>query len=102
MDDEFPEPNWKLDPRPQGRPKILPSPRRARFKAEWRLLVDANGVGDLLGVSASQVRSFNDSGRLPLPIYLGASIRWNVKELEAWAAAGCPERSKWINVRGTR
>ena len=37
----------------------------------------------------------NAAGKLPKPIRLGRSVRWPVFEIEAWLAAGAPDRETW-------
>jgi predicted DNA-binding transcriptional regulator AlpA len=63
------------------------------------LAIDAADVGKLLSVSERHVWGMNSRGRLPRPIRLGRAVRWRVAELQAWLAAGCPERSRWEAMR---
>ncbi|MDC0307984.1 helix-turn-helix domain-containing protein [Planctomycetaceae bacterium] len=60
-----------------------------------QLLLPASEAARLLGISKRHLHTLNVSGRLPRPIRLGRSVRWNADELRAWIAAGCPERSRW-------
>ena len=59
------------------------------------LLLTANEAAVLLGISRSNLYRLNSSGRLPLPVRLGASVRWRRDELAAWVDAGCPPRTRW-------
>lgn len=65
------------------------------------MLLDVHGVADLLGISASGVRKFDSSGRLPLGIHLGRCKRWREEELREWIAAGCPSRQRWEGMKAT-
>lgn len=53
-------------------------------------LLDVKGVANLLGCSARHVYRLSDSGKMPLPVRLGALVRWNKSTLDQWLAAGCP------------
>ena len=65
------------------------------------LLLSAEAVGLLLGVSRSTVYSMHACGELgPRPIHLGRRTLWNRKELESWTDAGCPSRDVWKQGRG--
>ena len=64
------------------------------------LLVDAAGVGTLLGISRNMVWKLHSTGRLgPPPVRLGRCVRWRVGELRAWVEAGCPARDQWQQLR---
>ncbi len=52
-------------------------------------------VAKLLQVSERHISSLNSSGRLPRPIKLGRSVRWNAAELKRWLDAGAPSRDEW-------
>lgn len=61
------------------------------------LLVDAAGVGALLGISRNMVWKLHSTGRLgPLPVRLGRCVRWRLRELRTWVEAGCPARDQWL------
>lgn len=57
-------------------------------------MLDVRGVATLLGCSARHVYRLADAGRMPLPVKLGALVRWNLQDLEDWLAAGCPSIRK--------
>lgn len=63
------------------------------------LAVDANRAASLYGVSVRFWWTLHSSGRCPLPVRLGRAVRWDVAELRAWLAAGCPTRDKWAAMR---
>ena len=64
-----------------------------------RLALSASEVAKLLGISTRHLWSLNSSGRLPRPIKLGVSTRWNASELRAWLDAGAPPRHQWEAMR---
>lgn len=52
-----------------------------------------------LGISRAHVFRLNSTGKLPKPVRFGRSVRWPVREIEAWLAAGCPCREEWEDAR---
>ena len=55
------------------------------------LAVPAEKAARLLGISRSQWWKLHSQGKIPPPVRLGTKTpRWNVAELQAWLAAGCP------------
>ena len=54
------------------------------------LLLSADRLADLLGVSVRTLWRLRSAGRLPRPVRLGASVRWRADEVTLWVAAGCP------------
>lgn len=62
-----------------------------------RLAITASEVAALLGVSRAHVWRLNAAGRLPEPVRLGKAVRWLRSEIEAWLAAGAPDRDTWRN-----
>lgn len=53
-------------------------------------LLNVGTVARLLGVSARQVYRLSDGGRMPQPIKLGGSVRWDRVQIEEWIGKGCP------------
>ena len=67
------------------------------------LLVSADGVAAMLGVSRRTVYSMHSTGELgPMPLTVGGRKLWRVAELNAWVAAGCPRREVWIGLYKSR
>jgi len=67
------------------------------------LLVDAVGVGKLLGIGRTSVFSLLSAGRLPPPVLkAGRIVRWSVEELRAWCSAGAPSADVWRTMRENR
>jgi excisionase family DNA binding protein len=54
------------------------------------VMLDVDGVADLLGVSARHVRRLVDAGKCPQPVRLGRVVRWPRPAVESWIADGCP------------
>lgn len=59
------------------------------------MAISARDLAAMVGVSLRQVWRLNSAGKLPKPIRLGGSVRWNRKEIQQWFEAGCPERRTW-------
>jgi excisionase family DNA binding protein len=53
-------------------------------------LLDVQAVAEMLGCSTRHVYRLSDAGRMPAPVKLGALVRWNRAEIEAWISQGCP------------
>jgi prophage regulatory protein len=69
-------------------------------KLAQALAVGARELAEMLDVSLRQVWRLNSAGKLPKPIRLGGSVRWNRQEVQDWFAAGCPERNVWEAKKG--
>jgi predicted DNA-binding transcriptional regulator AlpA len=60
------------------------------------LLLSAAESAELLGMSRASFWALHASGRVPLPVRLGARMtRWRRDELLRWVEAGCPARLRW-------
>ena len=67
------------------------------------LTVDVAGAAKLLAISVSHLYALIKTGRFgPSPVLLGRSCRFRVAELIDWVNAGCPDRVRWKNMRGSR
>ena len=55
-----------------------------------------------LGVSLRHVRRMDSAGMLPRPVRLGRAVRWSADDLDAWLAAGAPDRRAWESGKGGR
>ncbi len=59
-------------------------------------VLDADGVGHVLGIGRSKVYDLDQREALPAPVGLGArSRRWIAAEIQAWLLHGAPKRSVW-------
>jgi excisionase family DNA binding protein len=59
------------------------------------IAVSARELAEMLDVSLRQIWRLNSAGKLPKPIRLGGSVRWNRQEIMGWFEAGCPNRQAW-------
>jgi excisionase family DNA binding protein len=59
------------------------------------LALSAADLARRLGVSLRHLRRLNATGEIPKPCRLGQSVRWPLAEIEAWLAAGAPDRETW-------
>jgi predicted DNA-binding transcriptional regulator AlpA len=59
------------------------------------LLLRAKAAALLCDMSLRTWRTWDVAGKIPQPIRIGRSLRWRASELQAWIAAGCPDRSTW-------
>lgn len=66
------------------------------------LAISAGELAEMLGVSLRQVWRLNAAGKLPKPIRLGGSVRWNRDEILKWFEAGCADRRTWDARRGVQ
>ncbi|MCH7591786.1 MAG: AlpA family phage regulatory protein [Planctomycetes bacterium] len=68
-----------------------------------QLAVNAKKLAAMLGLSERTIRQLDAGGKLPKPVKIGArSVRWPVAEIDAWLAAGAPDRATWNAMRGNR
>ena len=67
----------------------LTSPSTAEPIREPAALLDVRAVAALLDCSSRHIYRMSDAGKMPLPLKLGALIRWRREDLDAWLAAGC-------------
>ena len=65
-------------------------------------LMNAKKLGEMLSLSRRQIFRLNSSGRIPVPVRIGGSVRWIESEIAAWIDAGCPDRKKWEALRGLK
>lgn len=59
------------------------------------LLIDIKKVARLLGRSEESIVRDDRNGRLPRPLMLGGSKRWDLGEIQQWVQAKCPSRDLW-------
>ena len=66
------------------------------------LVVDAKQLAGMLGLCERTVRTMDTAGKLPQPLRLNSRcVRWSVAEIEAWLAAGAPDRKTWEAIKKT-
>jgi predicted DNA-binding transcriptional regulator AlpA len=78
------------------------SPQSSGFETREAELLTARHVAELLNVGYSHIYSMRSLGQLPLSIKLGASVRWNKRELLDWIQEGCPPLRKWEMLKKHR
>lgn len=62
--------------------------------SESAALLTAKQVAAWLQISQRTLWRMRSAGQLPEPLRVGGTVRWRKDALEAWLAAGCPERCK--------
>src|SRR5438105_15014576 len=63
------------------------------------LLLTAGQAAAACNVSPATWHRWAAAGRVPAPLRIGATVRWRRAELEAWTAAGAPDRRTWEALR---
>ncbi len=58
-------------------------------------LVTIKTLAILLGRSAQSLARDDKQGKIPAPVKLGSSVRWNYHEILEWTKAKCPSRADW-------
>jgi excisionase family DNA binding protein len=58
--------------------------------AHESLLLTADEVAQLLGISTRTLWRLCSAGRCPPPLRIGGNTRWRRAEVECWVAEGCP------------
>jgi len=60
--------------------------------SEHSILLNADDLAELLGISKRTVWRLRSAGAMPPPVQIGSSIRWQRSEIESWVATGCPKQ----------
>jgi predicted DNA-binding transcriptional regulator AlpA len=60
-----------------------------------KLVLTADQAAAMFQKSVRTWRTWDSAGRIPRPIYIGRATYWHPEELQAWVAAGCPDRETW-------
>ena len=55
-------------------------------------LLSAKTLGQMLSLSKRQIFRLNSCGKLPAPIRIGGSVRWDESTIVEWLQAGAPDR----------
>lgn len=72
------------------------------ISTENAVLIDADQLGEILGVSRTTVWRMASEGRTPCAIRLRKSVRWSRLEIDRWIAAGCPDRRTWQRIKASK
>ena len=59
------------------------------------LVVNAEQLAKLLGVSKRHICRMDASGKLPAAVRLGWAKRWSLDSIRQWVDAGSPGRDEW-------
>lgn len=66
-------------------------------------LLTAKALGQMLSLSKRQIFRLNSCGKIPAPIRIGGSIRWDLEgDIKPWLAAGAPDRRTWEALKQER
>ena len=66
-------------------------------------LLSAKELAKMLSLSKRQIHRLNSCHRLPAPIRIGGSIRWDLeRDIKPWLAAGAPDRKSWEAMKQAR
>ena len=66
------------------------------------ILLDVKQTSAMLGIGRAHLYTLHSGGQLPLPIHLGRRTLWRADELKNWVKAGCPNRKKWMAMKGSK
>lgn len=66
------------------------------------LLIPDTAAAGLCGLGRSTWHRLRASGKVPAPVKIGRSCRWNRAELLAWIESGCPDAGTWAALRATK
>lgn len=69
------------------------------FKSRLNLACSTARMAELLDISPSHLWNLYNENKTPAPVFLGRCLRWPVSVMEAWIAAGCPDRPTWENLK---
>ena len=67
-----------------------------------RLLVTANEIAEMVGVSSRTIWRWDSSGKVPKPIRIGKAVRWRRQDIDEWVKDGCPPRQAKAQLTRTR
>ena len=62
-------------------------------------LENAKTLGQRLNLSKRQIFRLNSCAKIPAPLRIGGSIRWNSEEITLWINSGCPDREPWEQMK---
>lgn len=55
-------------------------------------LLDVRQLATRLRLSPRQIWKLNSSGKIPAPVRIARSVRWDADTIASWVRAGCPSR----------
>ena len=77
----------------------VPSELDIRKGGRTPLLLCAADAAALCGISLRTWRMWDAGGKVPAAVRIGRATFWRASELQAWVAAGCPNRSTWQSMQ---
>jgi excisionase family DNA binding protein len=81
---------------PDNHAAFSPTERGSRDACAEPALLMVREVAQYLNCSAKTIYRLSDAGHMPLPVRLGALIRWPKAVIEHWVAAGCPKTQRSV------
>ncbi|MCC7419985.1 MAG: helix-turn-helix domain-containing protein [Planctomycetaceae bacterium] len=57
-------------------------------------LLTAKQLAKLLQISTRSIWRLRSAGKLPKPVEIGGSVRWNHQTVREWVSQGCPDAPK--------
>jgi excisionase family DNA binding protein len=69
--------------------------QQSRVVLQQALAISARELAGLLNVSLRQIWRLSSAGKLPRPLKIGGSVRWDRDEVLRWFREGCPDRRTW-------
>ncbi|MFC1739710.1 helix-turn-helix transcriptional regulator [Planctomycetota bacterium] len=70
-------------------------------KTQTCQLLSAKQLAKMLSLSPRTVWRLLSAGKLPKPIQIGGSVRWELeREIKPWLQAGAPDRKTWEQMKG--
>ena len=63
-------------------------------------LINAKELAKMLSLSKRQIHRLNACGKIPRPVRIGGSVRWDREEILRWITASCPNREDWDTQKG--
>ena len=58
-------------------------------------LLSAKELAEMLSVSKRQIFRLHSCGKIPRPLRIGGSIRWDAKMISEWIEQSCPDRASF-------
>jgi len=66
-----------------------------KTKDQTAQLVSAKELAKMLSLSKRQIFRLSACGKIPKPIKIGGSVRWDESEIAEFIKAGAPDRKTW-------
>ncbi|OWY71575.1 hypothetical protein B7486_07760 [cyanobacterium TDX16] len=63
------------------------------------LMISIRELASILKLSTRHLERLDCVARIPEPIRFGRAKRWLLSDINAWIAAGCPDRDSWQSMK---